>query len=138
MVALVSEQWQLHVSSFHTWSDRQLDASRRHPHPQATFEIIYVFKTLPSDIKLFSKHEISPTSSSTSTVAHSLSQAPPPRGQRASSTATCNNVSRLFKIFDNNDLTLRLEVAVGTQEADPPWQPPLHLFTVTWDGVSWS
>ena len=45
MVALVSEHWQLHVSSFHTWSDRQLDASRRHPHPQATFVMINFFRT---------------------------------------------------------------------------------------------
>jgi len=60
-------------------------------------------------------------SSSTSTVAHSLEHFPPPRGHLAMSTGTS-----------------LLEVAVATQAVLVLWQPPLHLCTVTWVGVSWS
>ena len=34
--------------------------------------------------------------------------------------------------------TSLLEVAVATQAVLVLWQPPLHLCTVTWVGVSWS
>ena len=60
------------------------------------------------------------TSSSTSKLAHCFSHFPPPTGQRPIMTDTC--------------LT---RVTLATQLLSLVWQPPLHLFTTTWLGLSW-
>ena len=70
--------------------------------------------------------------SSTSSVAHSLEQVPPPRGQRPSRTGI------LLEYTSVNTVAARLLhlfcVVVGTQLCGL-WHPPLHLLTVTCDGV---
>ena len=70
--------------------------------------------------------------SSTSSVAHSLEQVPPPRGQRPSRTGI------LLEYTSVNTVAARLLhlfcVVVATQLCGL-WHPPLHLLTVTCDGV---
>ena len=51
---------------------------------------------------------------------------------------TIENISNHLTHLASSTATLRSSVEVGTQEVKPPWQPPLHRRTVTWEGVSWS